>query len=156
MRTLVMRVFLVLERSAPAVHHQSDPLGWRQTRSASAQGLITTQVGEGRYSNVWMITADGLEQMEALDGYLNQYTDLTCSGPPAQQRLVEGDLMCGRCLIEGRQTGVQDQMASITKKLGVDKIVCALSDSKANFRKDIDPPTSRTAGRPASRWATQP
>ena len=33
----------------------------------------------------------------------------------------------------------QDQMASISKKLGVDNIVCALSDSKANFRKDIDP-----------------
>ena len=33
----------------------------------------------------------------------------------------------------------QDQLTSISKKLGVSDIVCALSDSNANFRKSVDP-----------------
>ena len=33
----------------------------------------------------------------------------------------------------------REQVEGIGKKLGVDHVVCALSDSKANYRKDIDP-----------------
>ena len=69
-----MRVFLVLERSRiQPFTTKSDfaRMAANEIGVCASEGLITTQVGEGRYSNVWMITADGLEQMEALDGYLN-------------------------------------------------------------------------------------
>ena len=49
----------------------------------------------------------------------------------------------------------REQVESIGKKLGVDNVVCALSDSKANYRRPSTPATSRTGEALANQSATQ-
>lgn len=69
-----MRVYLVLQRSrVQPFTTKSDfaRMAANEVGVCASEGLITTQVGEGRYSNVWMITAEGLKQMEALDDFLS-------------------------------------------------------------------------------------
>lgn len=69
-----MRVYLVLQRSRlQPFTTKSDfaRIAANEIGVCASEGLITTQVGEGRYSNVWMITAEGMEQMEALDDFLS-------------------------------------------------------------------------------------
>ena len=69
-----MRVFLVLERSRiQPFTTKSDfaRMAANEIGVCASEGLITTQVGEGRYSNVWMITVEGLEQMEAMNDVLS-------------------------------------------------------------------------------------
>ena len=34
---------------------------------AASEGLITTRLNEGQFTNVWMITQDGLQFMESME-----------------------------------------------------------------------------------------
>ena len=65
-----MRVYLTLERARVAPFTTKSDfarMAANEVGICASEGLISTAVREGTYSNVWMITADGIEQMEAMD-----------------------------------------------------------------------------------------
>ena len=65
-----MRVYLTLERARLAPFTTKSDfarMAANEVGICASEGLISTAVREGAYSNVWMITAEGIEQMEAMD-----------------------------------------------------------------------------------------
>lgn len=68
------RVFVVLQsaRMKPFTT-KSDfaRIAANEVAICASEGLISTAVKPGTYSNVWMITSEGMEQMEALDDFLS-------------------------------------------------------------------------------------
>lgn len=69
-----MRVYIVLERARlQPFTTKSDfaRMAANEIGICASEGMISTQVSEGKYSNVWMITVEGLEQMEAMNDVLS-------------------------------------------------------------------------------------
>ena len=69
-----MRVYIVLERSkVNPFTTKSDfaRMAANEIGVCASEGLISTKVNDGQYSNVWMITRDGLDQMEELASVLS-------------------------------------------------------------------------------------
>ena len=69
-----MRVYIVLERSKiNPFTTKSDfaRMAANEIGVCASEGLISTKVNDGQYSNVWMITRDGLDQMEELASVLS-------------------------------------------------------------------------------------
>ena len=68
------RVFVVLQsaRMKPFTT-KSDfaRIAANEVAICASEGLISTAVKPGTYSNVWMITSEGMEQMEVLDEFLS-------------------------------------------------------------------------------------
>ena len=68
------RVFVVLQsaRMKPFTT-KSDfaRIAANEVAICASEGLISTAVKPGTYSNVWMITVEGLEQMEAMNDVLS-------------------------------------------------------------------------------------
>ena len=68
-----MRIHLVLEKArVQPFTTKSDfaRIAANEIGICASEGMISTQVSEGTYSNVWMITVEGLEQMEAMNDIL--------------------------------------------------------------------------------------
>ena len=82
----------VSSRSPPKVTSYGLP----PTKSASVhQRVSSPTMREGRYSNVWMITAEGMEQMEALDDSSALDTDIFLyRTTSAAEKEVEWDPDC--------------------------------------------------------------
>jgi hypothetical protein len=69
-----MRIHLVLEKArVQPFTTKSDfaRIAANEIGICASEGMISTQVSEGTYSNVWMITVEGLEQMEAMNDILS-------------------------------------------------------------------------------------
>lgn len=69
-----LRVFIVLQsaRGKPFTT-KSDfaRLAANEVAICASEGLISTKVSDATYSNVWMITAEGMEQLEEMDSVLS-------------------------------------------------------------------------------------
>ena len=69
-----MRVYIVLERSkVNPFTTKSDfaRMAANEVGICASEGLISTKVNEGQHSNVWMVTREGLDQMEELASVLS-------------------------------------------------------------------------------------
>ena len=64
-----MRVYIVLEHAK--VNPFTTKSDFARMAANEIEGLISTRVNDGQYSNVWMITREGLDQMEELASVLS-------------------------------------------------------------------------------------
>ena len=69
-----IRVFLVLQKARMAPFTTKSDfarMAANEVAICASEGLISNKIADTQYGNVWMITQEGMEQLEELDDYIS-------------------------------------------------------------------------------------